>query len=84
MFDCTFTFKYGNNCSAFSVIHILRRVKVMVESVKVGNVQAEPGTKKTGYLTIRDLNGYGLEIPVMIINGVKKGPVLSVTAGVHP
>jgi len=56
----------------------------MGNSIKVGNIQAEAGTKKTGYLKVKDLNGYGLEIPVMIINGVKKGPVLGVTAGVHP
>jgi len=56
----------------------------MVDSIKVGNIQTDAGTKKTGYLKVKDLNGYGLEIPVIIINGSKKGPVLGITAGVHP
>jgi predicted deacylase len=56
----------------------------MDEIIKVGNIEAEAGTKRTGYLKIRDLNGYGLEIPVMVITGSKKGSTLCVTAGVHP
>lgn len=56
----------------------------MGDTIKVGDIEAQAGTKKTGYLKIRDLKGYGLEIPVMVVKGSKKGPTMCVTAGVHP
>jgi len=56
----------------------------MGNMIKFGNIEAEAGTKKAGYLKVKDLNGYGLEMPLMVINGAKKGPTLCVTAGVHP
>ncbi|SRR5579875_88791 len=52
-------------------------------TVKIGQIEATPGTKKSGYLEIADLLGYGLQMPLMIVNGAKGGPTLLMTAGTH-
>ena len=52
-------------------------------TVKIGDLEAAPGTKVSGYLPIADLNGYGLQMPLMIVNGAKDGPTLVLTAGTH-
>lgn len=55
----------------------------MTHEVRVGDIQAEPGTKKHGYINISDLHGYLLRLPLMVINGSKAGPTLCLVAGVH-
>jgi hypothetical protein len=62
----------------------------------IGDMSAEQGTKKFGYLKVTDMDRTfyvtpmlgparprAVLIPVMIINGSKPGPVLCVTAGTH-
>jgi len=53
------------------------------QNMRIRDIVAEPGTKKTGFLQIADLYGYGLKIPLMIVNGKTDGSVLSVVAGTH-
>jgi len=49
----------------------------------VGEISAEKGVKKSGFLTIVDKEGFSVEIPVILINGMKPGPVLWINAGIH-
>lgn len=56
----------------------------MLEIVKIGDVEAESGTKKTGYIDVSDVTtGYLTRFPLMIINGSKDGQTLGMIAGVH-
>ena len=57
--------------------------QIKMEKNKVfclGNFQAEPGEKKSGYLFVG--NGE-FELPVTILNGEKRGKTVLITAGVH-
>lgn len=46
-------------------------------TVRIGNVEAEPGKKSVGHLTVGALaGGVDIRIPVTIINGAKKGPII--------
>lgn len=49
----------------------------------VGDIKAEPGKIKSGYLSIPGEDGPETFIPLTIINGSKSGKVLSLVAGVH-
>jgi len=55
----------------------------MSDKLKIGDIEAEAGTKKSSYIKVSDLNGYVLQLPLMIINGLKNGPTLCLTAGIH-
>jgi len=53
-------------------------------SLRVGNVTAVPGEKKSGFITVPAGNdGPAVKIPVTVVNGINDGPVLALTAGVH-
>lgn len=51
--------------------------------MKIGRVEAKPGTRSHGYIDVTDLHGYLLRLPVTIVNGSKDGPVLCLVAGIH-
>jgi predicted deacylase len=52
--------------------------------VKVGDVEARPGTKTFGYLrTALSRSGLGPEIPVHVVAGAEAGPTVLVQAAVH-
>jgi predicted deacylase len=55
----------------------------LISELKIGKVEAESGSKASGYLKVCDMPGYVLQLPVLIINGIKDGPVLCMTGGVH-
>jgi hypothetical protein len=66
----------------------------MAKAIRIGDLRVAPAEKKAGFLKIsgspivletpRPPRLYGnLEIPVMVINGSKPGPILSLTAGHH-
>ena len=56
----------------------------MAQPFSVGPVTAAPGTIASGVLTVAPRTGDdGTSIPISIIHGVKPGPVLALTAGVH-
>ena len=53
------------------------------ETICVGEIEAEPGTKTFDYLPIRLPTEVRTSIPVGLINGEKDGPVLCLLAGHH-
>ena len=54
-----------------------------MNSVKIESVEARSGEKKTGYLLVGETAVAPVQIPVAIINGVKPGPTLCISGGVH-
>src|SRR3972149_5419762 len=50
--------------------------------VSIGDIRADAGEKKTGYLRVQH-TASTVDLPVGIIHGTKPGPVLGLTAGVH-
>jgi predicted deacylase len=52
--------------------------------MKVGSVQAAPGTRVRGVIPVTKLGGGGqLEIPIIVINGSQPGPCVWVDAVIH-
>ena len=51
--------------------------------VTVGTVTAHAGQKTTGFFTVPAGSDSGAEIPVIIINGAKPGPILGLISGSH-
>lgn len=52
--------------------------------LKVGNISVKRGEKRHGSLATFDMrDGTPVEIPVIVINGVKEGPVVSTACGTH-
>jgi len=52
-------------------------------SFSVGTAVAAPGQKSTGYLEVPTGVDAATNIPVIVINGVKHGPVLALVSGAH-
>jgi hypothetical protein len=53
------------------------------ESFTVGTASAERGDKAAGVLRVPAGSDAGLDIPVVVVNGEKRGPVLALVAGAH-
>ncbi|GAG88657.1 unnamed protein product, partial [marine sediment metagenome] len=51
--------------------------------IKVGNVEAQPGEKNSGFLKVGEAPLSDINLPVGIINGTRPGPTLCVIAGEH-
>jgi predicted deacylase len=49
----------------------------------VGTASAAPGQKTTGYLEVPAGVDAGTNIPVVVVNGTKPGPVLALVTGAH-
>ena len=49
----------------------------------VGTATAAPGQKSTGYLEVPAGVDAATNIPVIVINGEKRGPVLALVSGAH-
>ena len=59
-------------------------IGLATETLKVGEVKAELGEKKSGFIRVpAGMDGPEISIPVTIIQGAKPGPVLALTAGIH-
>ena len=55
-----------------------------MNTLKIGNLVAEPGTKTRGSLHVLNLAGnWDARIPTILINGKREGPVLNLHAGIH-
>jgi len=52
--------------------------------VTIGKIKALPGETASGFLEVAGGNFPDTKIPISIINGSQPGPVLALTAGVHP
>jgi len=54
------------------------------EALTVGDITARRGEAKSGFIEVpAGADGPAVSIPVTVIRGVKDGPVLALTAGVH-
>ncbi len=52
--------------------------------LKVGEITVKPGEKKSGFIIVPAKGDEPeIKIPVTVVNGLEKGPVLALTAGVH-
>ena len=49
----------------------------------VGTASATPGQKATGYIEVPAGADAGTNIPVVVVNGAKPGPVLALVTGAH-
>jgi uncharacterized protein len=52
------------------------------DSFVLGQLEAEPGSTRTGYCDV-DLGSQTIQLPVAVIHGANPGPRLAVTAGIH-
>lgn len=66
---------------AFLLISLL--VQAQVSSFSVGTASAAAGQKSTGYLDVPAGVDAATRIPVVVINGEKRGPVLALVSGAH-
>ena len=48
--------------------------------LEIGMICAEAGEKKTGWL---EIEGGGQKLPLTLICGIKEGPTMMISAGVH-
>ena len=58
-------------------------VQAQALSFSVGTATAAPGQKSTGYLEVPAGLDAATNIPVIVINGEKRGPVLALVSGAH-
>ena len=56
----------------------------MSETIKVGNIEAKPGTKAKGLVKVAETSGFDIRLPIHIVNGREAGPALAIIAGIHP
>jgi len=52
-------------------------------SINIGDICAEKGEKKAGFLPAAEMPTGTVELPVTILNGMRHGATLLITAGVH-
>ena len=52
-------------------------------SFSIGTASAAPGQKSTGYLAVPAGVDAAANIPVVVVNGEKRGPVLALVSGAH-
>ncbi len=53
------------------------------ETIRIRDIEAEPGTHAQGFLTIGETPSEPIRVPLVIVNGRRPGPRLCLTAGVH-
>ena len=53
------------------------------EDFSIGDIKVSPGDMKSGYLAVPEKNGLETSIPFTVINGIEKGKVLALVAGIH-
>ena len=70
---------------ASSAISLLLPLFVQAQALpfSVGTATADPGQRATGYLEVPDGVDPAVNIPVIVINGQKRGPVLALVSGAH-
>jgi len=70
---------------ASSAISLLLPLFVQAQALpfSVGTATADPGQRATGYLEVPGGVDPAVNIPVIVINGQKRGPVLALVSGAH-
>lgn len=53
------------------------------QPVQIRDIEAEPGKKVRGFITVGETPAGPIRIPIMLIAGTRPGPTLCLTAGVH-
>jgi predicted deacylase len=74
------------NCLVFLILVIWLAPRLPAETnteFQVGSLKVRPGETVSGYLDVPAKAGEGTVIPVTVINGLNKGPVLACVAGIH-
>lgn len=67
-----------------AVLIIISLTTFAQQPFTVGEVSTQPGEKESGYLKVPAGEDCGeINIPITVINGIDKGPVLALFAGVH-
>jgi predicted deacylase len=56
----------------------------MSRLVKIGELDAGPGTKRFGTTKVAETSTYNVKIPIMVVNGRAEGPTLCLTGGTRP
>lgn len=54
------------------------------KTIEIGNIEANSGEKKFGFLKVGETPLRNIELPVGIINGTQDGPTVCIIAGEHP
>jgi len=65
----------------FLLFPLLAHVQVL--SFSIGTASAAPGQKSTGYLAVPAGVDAATNIPVVVVNGEKRGPILALVSGAH-
>ena len=69
--------------SSFLAVVLSFAIGAEAASLSVGTASAAPGQKATGYLEVPAGSDPGTNIPVVVANGAKPGPVLALVSGAH-
>ncbi len=68
----------------FIVLIVLFNISAFGQTLNVGEISAKPGERTDGFIIVPEgSDGDEVKIPVTVINGTKKGPVLALTAAIH-
>ena len=60
------------------------QVKSKKSTLKIGEVEAAPGTKSKGFAPVAETSmGSQIRVPITLINGVREGPTVLVCSGIH-
>jgi len=69
------------SCGIFLLFPLF--AETQAQPFSVGTATAAPGQKSTGYLEVPVGVDAATNIPVIVINGEKRGPVLALVSGAH-
>jgi uncharacterized protein len=58
-------------------------MEAVAVQIRVGDVEAAPGARARGFLTVGETPTEPIRVPIVIVNGSRPGPRLCLTAGVH-
>ena len=51
--------------------------------LRIGSIEAKPGSKVSGVLSVAERPAHSLDMPLTLINGAHDGPVVAINAGTH-
>jgi predicted deacylase len=74
---------FSSPLACFLIFLSLPLIAYAQKSFAVGTASASPGEKATGYLEVPAGIDSATNIPVVVINGAKSGPVLALVTGAH-
>jgi predicted deacylase len=76
--------KYVLSVTIFLCVHFFANLAPCQETIEVGDVTCPAGELRSGFIRVpAGSDGPDIQIPITVVNGHKKGPVLALTAGIH-